>query len=114
MADFTAVLALPGAPVGQQTLALANRGIAKGQLGDSAGAVADFTAVLALPDAPVEVKTQALFASGASRIVAGERDAGCEQLRQALALTRESGLSKLANIIQQALDETCSQSEDSS
>ena len=113
LADYTAVLDLPDAPVEQQGQALFNRGVAKRQQGDSAGELADYTAVLDLPDAPVEQQAKALLASGATRAAGGERDHGCEQLRQALDLTQEHGLSALTRTILQALNEYCRQSNGS-
>ncbi|MGH8591681.1 MAG: tetratricopeptide repeat protein [Gammaproteobacteria bacterium] len=42
------------------SLALNNRGVTKGQLGDSAGEMADYTAVIEMPNAPPDQITQAL------------------------------------------------------
>jgi hypothetical protein len=55
MADYTAAIELPNAPAEQVAQALYNRGVRKGERGDSDGAIADYTAAIELPNAPAEV-----------------------------------------------------------
>jgi len=93
--------------------ALYNRGVSKGQSGDAPGEIADYTAVLELPNAPVEQQAQALLGSGVARIQDGERDNACDQLREALALSRQGSVAGLAEVIQHLLDEMCSKREES-
>jgi tetratricopeptide (TPR) repeat protein len=61
IADYTAVVDLPGASVKQVARALVNRGIAHGQTGDVQSEIADYTAVVDLPDQPAEHIATALF-----------------------------------------------------
>ena len=55
IADYTAAIELPGAPVGQVAPALYNRGVAKGERGDNEGAIADYTAAIELPGVQPEI-----------------------------------------------------------
>jgi DNA-binding transcriptional ArsR family regulator len=66
IADYTAVIDLPGATVKHIAQALIIRGMTHGQTGDSQCAIADYTAVIDLPDAPVKLVAMALFSRGVS------------------------------------------------
>jgi hypothetical protein len=64
IADYSAAIDLPNAPVDQVAKALVNRGITHGQLGDSAKAIADYSAAIDLPNAPVDQVALALVNRG--------------------------------------------------
>jgi tetratricopeptide (TPR) repeat protein len=70
--DYSAVIALPGAPAEQVAKALLNRGITHGQAGDPKRAVDDYTAMIGLPGAPAEQIARALILRG---ITHGQMDA---------------------------------------
>lgn len=72
MADYTAVIELPGAPIDQVALALFNRGIRHDQAGETKQAMADYTAVIELPGAPVDQLAMALVNRGVVHGRAGE------------------------------------------
>ena len=55
IADYTAVIALPDAPVDLVAQALNDRGIAKGERGDRDGEIADYVAAIDMPNAPANV-----------------------------------------------------------
>ena len=67
IADYTAVIELPGAPAEPVAWALVARGFAKGQQGDSVGEIADYTVVVELAGAPAEEVAWALVARGYAR-----------------------------------------------
>lgn len=73
IADFTAVIELPGAPVAQAARAFFSRGVAKGKSGDTAGEVADYTAVIELPGAPTDHVAKALVNRGVTKGDNGDR-----------------------------------------
>ena len=64
IADYTAVLDLPGAPVEQVAMGLINRGFTHGQTGNPQRAITDYTAVVDLPGAPVEQVAMGLINRG--------------------------------------------------
>jgi len=64
IADYTAVIDLPGASVKHVAKALVHRGLTHFQVGDYQHAVADYTAVTGLRGAPIEQVTKALFNRG--------------------------------------------------
>ena len=64
IADYSAVIDHPQAPVEWIARALVNRGATYGQLGDSDRAIADFSAVIDLPQAPVDEIARALVNRG--------------------------------------------------
>ncbi|MEQ1850751.1 MAG: MarR family transcriptional regulator [Chthoniobacteraceae bacterium] len=72
IADYTAVIGLPGAPVEQVAKALFNRGLTRGQAGDAQREIADITAVIELPGAPVKQLAKALFYRGLTHGQAGD------------------------------------------
>lgn len=67
MADYTAVIELPGAPIDRVAKALINRGFGKGQLGDNEAETADYTAAIELPSAPADRVAQALVNRGVTK-----------------------------------------------
>jgi tetratricopeptide (TPR) repeat protein len=73
LADYNAVIELPGAQVDHVARALVNRGIRKGQTGDVAGKLADYTAAIQLPGAPVNQVATALVHRGITKGEAGDR-----------------------------------------
>ncbi len=72
IADLTAVIGLPGAPVEQVAQALVNRGMTHGEAGDLQRAIADLTAVIGLPGAPGEQVAEALYYRGFAHSEAGD------------------------------------------
>ena len=72
IADFTAVIDLPGAPVEQVAKALFNLGVRHGQAGDPQCAIADYTAAIDLPGAPVQQVAMALLSRGITHGQAGD------------------------------------------
>jgi tetratricopeptide (TPR) repeat protein len=74
IADYTAVIDLPGAPAKHVAKALLNRGLTHFQGGDYQHAVADYTAVIDLPGASVEQVTDALFGRGLTHLDNGRKD----------------------------------------
>lgn len=72
IADYTAVIRLPGAAPEQVAMAHASRAISKMRLDKSAEAAADFTAVIELPGARPEQVAQAFFRRGAIKLWSGD------------------------------------------
>jgi tetratricopeptide (TPR) repeat protein len=72
IADYTAVINLPNAPVDQVAKALYNRGVTHGEAGETQLEIADYTAAINLPNAPVDRVANALFNRGFSNGQAGE------------------------------------------
>ncbi|MHB1308243.1 MAG: winged helix-turn-helix transcriptional regulator, partial [Limisphaerales bacterium] len=72
VADYTALIGLPGAPVEPVAMALLNRGVTHGQAADPQRAVADYTAVIGLPGAPIDLVAMALFNRGVAHGRAGD------------------------------------------
>ncbi|MBA3494154.1 MAG: hypothetical protein H0T87_08590, partial [Gammaproteobacteria bacterium] len=62
-----AVIEMPNAPPEQVAKALNNRGVRKGEVGDSAGAMVDYSAVIEMPNAPPEQVAQALNNRGVTK-----------------------------------------------
>ncbi len=65
--EFGCVIEMRGASVEQVALALFNRGVARGTLGNSQGEIADYTEVVALPDAPTDWVARALVNRGVTK-----------------------------------------------
>ena len=61
IADYTAVIEMPGAPVDQIAKALVNRGVCHAQKQEVDKAIADYTAVIEMPGAPVDQIAKARF-----------------------------------------------------
>jgi tetratricopeptide (TPR) repeat protein len=74
IADYTAVIEMPGAPVDQVAMARNNRAICYGQKGESDKAIADYTAVIGTTEAPVDEVTKARFNRGILYGEKGEMD----------------------------------------
>ena len=72
VADYTAVIGLPGAPVESVAMALLNRGVTHGQSADPQRAVADYTAVIGLPGVRIDLVAMALFNRGVAHGRAGD------------------------------------------
>jgi len=72
IADYTAVIDLPSAPVEQVARALVNRGVTHGQAGDAQREIADYTAVIDLPGASVEMVARALVIRAITHGQAGD------------------------------------------
>jgi tetratricopeptide (TPR) repeat protein/energy-coupling factor transporter ATP-binding protein EcfA2 len=72
IADYTAVIELPGAPVEQIAEALLNRGVAHDEVGNLQHSTADFTAVIDLPGAPVKQIATAFYYRGIAHSLAGD------------------------------------------
>jgi len=72
LADYTAVVELPGAPPVQVAKSLFNRAVAKGRLGDSQGEIADYTAAIELDGASVDDVAKALFNRGLTKDQLGD------------------------------------------
>jgi hypothetical protein len=90
IADYTAVIALPDAPVDWVAPALVNRSIAKDRQGDQEGAIADYTAVIALPNAPVDWVASALACRGLTRGRQGDQEGKIADLTAVIALPHAS------------------------
>jgi tetratricopeptide (TPR) repeat protein len=73
IADYTAVIDLPGAPAKHVAKALLNRGLTHFQGGDYQHAVADYTAVIGMRRAPVEQVATALVNRGLAHGRLGDR-----------------------------------------
>ncbi len=87
IADYTATIELPGAPLEYVAMALYNRGVTKGQRGDSDGAIADYTAAIELPPgAPPEQVAMALYNRGLTRGQRGDRDSKIADYTAAIEL----------------------------
>jgi hypothetical protein len=56
----------------EQAIALFERGVAYGQAGDTAKALADYTAVIGMKDVPAKLKAMALFDRGVTYHEAGD------------------------------------------
>lgn len=67
-------------------IALINRGITKGQRGDSNGAIADYTAVIALPNISTEQMAIALVNRGAAKSQQGDSVGAIADCTTAIAL----------------------------
>jgi len=64
IADYSAVIEMADAPVGQKAQACVNRGVTYGQQGDLAREVAAYSEVIEMTDAPVDQRAKALFNRG--------------------------------------------------
>ena len=87
IADYTAVIELPGAPVEQVAKALFNRGVIHFQKSRKQESQADFEALIRLPAAPVEQVVDAQLALSELHFSEGRWSAGF----QALEASLESG-----------------------
>jgi tetratricopeptide (TPR) repeat protein/DNA-binding transcriptional ArsR family regulator len=72
IADYTAVIELPGAPVEQIAEALLNRGVTHDEVGDLQHSTADFTAVIDMPGAPVKQIATAFHYRGIAHSLSGD------------------------------------------
>jgi tetratricopeptide (TPR) repeat protein len=87
MADWTAAISLPGAPVLMVASGLVNRAIAHGELGDRKAAMADWTAVIGLVGVPVEIAAAAFLARGYAYGELGDRQREMEDLTAVIGLS---------------------------
>lgn len=88
IADYTAVIGLPGAPVEQIAKALVNRGLTYVRSVETQRAIDDFTAVIGLSGAPVEQIAMALYNRAFVYEQAGERQRGIEDCTAVIGLPR--------------------------
>ena len=86
MADYTAVLELPGAPAALLAKALVNRASIKRQQGDAKGEIADYTSVVGLQGAPADLLAKALVNRGVARGILGDPQAAMVDYTAAVEL----------------------------
>jgi tetratricopeptide (TPR) repeat protein len=84
--EFDIAATTPGISKDLLAQALVNRGITKGQLGDSRGEIADYTGVVELAGAPAEVLAVALVNRGMTLAAQGSHQRALEDFDAALAL----------------------------
>ncbi len=86
IADFTAVIDLPGAPVEPVAMAHLTRGFTFGQAGDPQRAINDFTAAISLPGAPIKLVSMALFHRGNIYSEAGDPQRAIDDFTAAIGM----------------------------
>ncbi|MGO8903941.1 MAG: KGGVGR-motif variant AAA ATPase [Isosphaeraceae bacterium] len=74
MSRYAEALQYKNASPVQKAMALFNRGVTYGKLGEQEKAIIDYTAVVQMPDAPAEQKAMALFNRGVTYVQQGESE----------------------------------------
>lgn len=84
IADYTAVIGLPGAPVERVAVAVYLRGVTHFKRNGKRGSQADFEALLTFPEAPVEEVVDALLALSELHFSEGRWCEGFQSLEASL------------------------------
>ena len=85
--DFTVVSESKEAESGKRALALVNRAVAQGRLGETEKQIEDYGAVLAMPDAPAEQRAKALVNRGVAWRRLGETGKAIEDYDAVIAMS---------------------------